>query len=206
MTLFRTLTKNGLKDFYDFLYGVRGGDCLTFCENRMSKKLLVLELWPGTFRWRNRWPIKYFAETGKRRHLWCSFWVLYKCLYVTWSLQLELHCCTNSERVCCYAYNKRLLVATLITRYYAIHIRSPSSPVQHNTTQHITNSSTSLKISPLQGHCDMCTHLGSNVCCCLLCVCVCVLCVWQPLRHLIFEWMTCSIFQSWISRERLDRF
>ena len=38
MTLFQTLTKNGSMDFSDFLYGVRGDDYLTFCENRMSKK------------------------------------------------------------------------------------------------------------------------------------------------------------------------
>ena len=42
--------KNGSNDFVHILYGVRGGDCLTSCENRMSKKILVLELWPGTFR------------------------------------------------------------------------------------------------------------------------------------------------------------
>ena len=48
MTLFRTLTKNGSKDFSDFVYGVRGDDYLTSCENRMSGKILVLELWCET--------------------------------------------------------------------------------------------------------------------------------------------------------------
>ena len=48
MTLFRTLTKNGSNDFSNFWYGARGDDYLTFCENRMSKKILVLEIWPKT--------------------------------------------------------------------------------------------------------------------------------------------------------------
>ena len=43
MTLFRTLTKNGSKDFSDFVYGVRGDDYLTSCENRMSGKIRI---WP----------------------------------------------------------------------------------------------------------------------------------------------------------------
>ena len=48
MTLFRTLTKNGSNDFSNFWYGARGDDYLTFCENRMSKKILVLKIWPKT--------------------------------------------------------------------------------------------------------------------------------------------------------------
>ena len=44
-TLFQTLTKNGSKDFCNFWYGARGDDYLTCCENRMSKKILVLEIW-----------------------------------------------------------------------------------------------------------------------------------------------------------------
>ena len=48
MTLFRTLTKNGSNDFSNFWYGVRGDDYLTSCENRMSGKILVLEIWRET--------------------------------------------------------------------------------------------------------------------------------------------------------------
>ena len=48
MTLFQTLTKNGSKDFSDFLYGVRGGDCLTSCENHMSKKIWFSSYGPKT--------------------------------------------------------------------------------------------------------------------------------------------------------------
>ena len=43
MTLFLTLTKNGSKDFSDFVYGVRGDDYLTSCENRMSGKIQTIQ-------------------------------------------------------------------------------------------------------------------------------------------------------------------
>ncbi len=49
---FSDFDKNGSKDFSDFLYGVRGDDYLTFCENRMSKKnsgsRVMARKWPKT--------------------------------------------------------------------------------------------------------------------------------------------------------------
>ena len=46
MRLFWILTKNGSNDVSDFAYRVRGDDSLSSCTNRMSGKILVIDVWP----------------------------------------------------------------------------------------------------------------------------------------------------------------
>ena len=40
------MAKNGLKDFSDFWRDVSRDDSVSFCANHMSRKILVLKLWP----------------------------------------------------------------------------------------------------------------------------------------------------------------
>ena len=46
ITFFKTLTKNSSKDFSDFWCVVSRDDSLSFYTNHMSRKIIVLKLWP----------------------------------------------------------------------------------------------------------------------------------------------------------------
>ena len=46
ITVFQTLVKNGSKDFSDSWRDVSKDDSLSFYANHMSRKILVLKLWP----------------------------------------------------------------------------------------------------------------------------------------------------------------